>query len=260
MVVTDLDDTLLSREKEISEEAAEVIEGLAGKGIRFTFITGRPPYAVERFAKRVHITAPIVACNGAMLTDPETGETSAEKSLDMSLWKDILEKAREQGHTILVLSGDTEYALSETDWTEKRREAGREVPIAELETLLPRDNIYKMNIMEEPGKEPFALLIPQIRRMEELYSISLYGTSGCEIVARDVDKEAGLRSLCEMCGIEPEEVLAVGDNENDIRMLRAAGVGAAVGNAVGRVKEAADYICEKTYTDGVIEAILRFAP
>lgn len=258
MVVTDLDDTLLSREKEISEAAVEVIEGLAQKGVRFTFITGRPPYAVERFAQRVHITAPIVACNGAMLMNPENGEISAEKSLDISLWKDILEKAREQGHTILVLSGETEYALSETDWTRKRREAGREVPVAELEMLLSRDNIYKMNIMEEKGAEPFELLIPQIRGLEEQYSVSLYGTSGCEIVAKDVDKEAGMRALCEICGIQPEEVLAVGDNENDLRMILAAGIGAAVGNAVDRVKEAADYICEKTYTDGVIEAVLRF--
>lgn len=258
MVVTDLDDTLLSKTKEICEEAVSLIRELERKNVRFTFITGRPPYAIQRFAEKVRITAPIVACNGAMLVDTETDMVSEQTAMPLQPWKNILEKAREQGHTILVLAGNIEYTLKETLWSRKRKEAGREVPVIELEELLSRKDIYKVNIMEEEGKSSFASLLPAIREMQKDYSIALYGTSGCEVVAGNVNKETGLRKLCRLCGLEPDQVLAVGDNENDLQMLKAAGVGAAVANASEKVKETADYVCSNGYTQGVIEAIQKF--
>ena len=81
MVVTDLDDTLLSKTKEISEEAVHLIEELEKRNVTFTFITGRPPYAVKRFAEKVNITAPIVACNGAMIVNAKTEENLQDKEI-----------------------------------------------------------------------------------------------------------------------------------------------------------------------------------
>lgn len=258
MVVTDLDDTLLSKTKEIDEEAVQLIRELEKRNVRFTFITGRPPYAIQRFAEKVKLTAPVVACNGAMLVDAETGFASEQTSMPLQPWAEILKEAKMQGHTILVFAGNTEYALQETVWTKKRKEAGREVPLIELEEILERNDIYKINIMEEQGESPFASLLPLIEEKRDSYSISLYGTSGCEVVAKEVNKETGLRKLCRLCDIEPEQVLAVGDNENDLQMIKAAGIGAAVANATETVKEIADYICENGYTKGVTEAIEKF--
>ena len=258
LVVTDLDDTLLSPDKEISEEAAEIIDGLEERGIKFTFITGRPPYAIERFAEKVRITAPVVACNGAMLVDRAAGTVFPQAALNPGPLLEILKDASGQGHTVLVLAGQTEYTLGETAWTRKRKEAGRELPVARIENLLSAGDIYKVNIMEEKDAPPFDGILARILERKDDYSVSVYGKSGCEIVAKGVNKRTGLLKLCEQCGIPPESVLAIGDNENDIEMIRAAGTGAAVENAVKRVKESADYICKNSYTDGVIEAILKF--
>lgn len=258
MVVTDLDGTLLNPEKEISRTAAEVINDLAKKNIKFTFITGRPPYAVERFAEKADVTAPIVACNGAVIIDGKTKEVFRRKTLELQPLESILFKAKEQRHTVLVLAGETEYTLGETEWTRKRREQGREVPVARLETLLSSHEICKVNIMAENNQQAFGELLPEIRKFQSDYSMSVYGDAGCEIVAKGVNKEKGLMELCRLCGISPEEVMAVGDNENDIEMIRAAGIGAAVGNAVESVKASADYICRNCFTDGVIEAIFKF--
>lgn len=258
MVVTDLDDTLLSKTKEISEEAVHLIEELEKRNVTFTFITGRPPYAVKRFAEKVNITAPIVACNGAMIINAKTEEIIEKSPLPLRPLEEILKRAKEQGHTVLILAGNIEYTLGETPWTRKRKEDGRELPIAELEKLLLREDIYKVNIMEEAAQSPFSDFIPWIEEKRKEYSIALYGTSGCEIVAKNINKETGLKKLCRLCGTEPEYVLAVGDNENDLEMLKAAGVGAAVANASEAVKQTADYVCGREYTDGVIEAICKF--
>lgn len=128
MVVTDLDDTLLSPEKEISPEAVRLIEGLEASGIRFTFITGRPAYAVERFAKKVKITAPIVSCNGAVVYDRETGHILKDIPMEIEGLETILGCAVDMGLTVLVYAGGVEYALSETNWTGYGKKPGGHFP------------------------------------------------------------------------------------------------------------------------------------
>lgn len=87
LVVTDLDDTLLSPEKKISAEAVRMIESLEESGVRFTFITGRPAYAISRFACQVKITAPIVSCNGAVIYDYGTGRILQDTPMRTDHWR-----------------------------------------------------------------------------------------------------------------------------------------------------------------------------
>lgn len=260
MVVTDLDDTLLSPDKEISPEAVSLIEQLNNDGIRFTFITGRPAYAIERFAKKVKITAPIVSCNGAVIFEYDTGKILSDIPMQTVQLKQILNCAVKKGLTVLVYAGSTEYALSETNWTKVRKDAGRELPVTSLENIMKSGKpVYKVNIMADGKEEQFASLTGQICDLKEQYCIALYGNSGCEIVDRNVNKREGLIRLCEVCGIELENVLAAGDNANDQEMLQAAGIGAVVANGTEETKNCADYICKSSYTEGVVEAIHKFA-
>lgn len=260
LVVTDLDDTLLSPEKEISPEAVSLIRQLDEDGIRFTFITGRPAYAIERFAGKVKITAPIVSCNGAVIFEPDTGRALYDIPMQIEALEPVLNRAVEKGLTALVYAGDTEYALSETEWTRVRKSAGRELPITSFDWILKSGRpVYKVNIMADGKAEAFESLTGQICELRDRYCIALYGNSGCEIVDRNVNKKEGLLRLCEVCGIDIKNVLAVGDNANDQEMLQAAGIGAVVANGTYETKEYADYICEASYTSGVVEAIHKFA-
>lgn len=251
LVVTDLDDTLLSPTKEISQNAIAEIRLLKEKGVKFTFITGRPPYAILRFAKQVDLTAPVVGCNGALM---------AHKGFPMELepLNGLLQAAHEKKLTVLVLAGDTEYALGETKWTMDRKAADRALPFASIEDLSQKDSIYKVNIMSSDCQDGFAALLPQIEKLQAMYNITTYGTSGCEIVAKGINKKTGLIELCRLCGVEMAEVLAIGDNENDIEMLKSAGTSAAVRNASPGAKAAAGYVCKAAYTEGFIEAIHKF--
>lgn len=259
MVVTDLDDTLLSPEKTISKEAVRAIRDLERRNIKFTFITGRPPYAVERFAREVLLTAPVVSCNGAVIYDRQTGAVIKSSPLSLNGLRPLLQNAAEKKLTVLILAGGVEYAFYETNWTRKRKEAGREVPLLSLEGLLKTgEPIYKVNVMNDEGTGAFGPLTGQLQTLQKDYSIALYEENGCEIVAKGVNKGTGLQTLCALCGIPEQEVLAIGDNANDNELLRAAGIGAAVGNASKETKACADYVCENAYTEGVLEAIGKF--
>ncbi len=100
---------------------------------------------------------------------------------------------------------------------------------------------------------------PLLDALETEYTVVRYGTRSCEIMAKDVSKGRAIVLLSEIVDIPLSQVLAIGDDENDIEMLTVSGFGVAVGNAVESARKAADYVCKAHNTEGgVIEAINRF--
>lgn len=259
LVVTDLDGTLLSRDRNISAEAAALLNGLADKGILFTFITGRPPYALERFSRLVRITAPVIACNGAMTVTDGRVIPGEHAGFSIRPLMPLLEQAKNAGQTILLMSRDQEYTLSETQWVKTRKKEGRIYPVKTLEELAKQEEyFYKANIIANEKTDEFAKLSADIIKYVDCYRISLYNNTGCEITAKGINKEMALRKLCGSLGISLAQVMAIGDNENDNEMLQAAGIGVAVANAAETTKACAHYICRESNTEGVMEAVRKF--
>jgi len=79
-----------------------------------------------------------------------------------------------------------------------------------------------------------------------------------EIIPRCIHKGQGIRDICRVLDIQPSEVIAFGDAENDIPMLQEAGIGVAMGNAADEVKAAADYITLSNNEDGIAAALEAF--
>lgn len=256
-IITDLDGTLLEEDKTISREMEQIVKRLEAEQILFTFITGRPKYATERFAKQLQLQTPVVSCNGAILFHGD--RTISRHSFKIGALKPLLELAGQKGLTVLYYSGDVEYAMDYTEWVRKRRLSGRIYPVRRM---MPEDweglQVEKINIMADDKADAFARLIPEIERIKDDFSVALYGCEGCEIVAAGVNKHLGMMELAEYMQIPVEEIMAIGDNNNDIEMLKQAGFGVAVGNASQAAKDAADYVCTGERTVGVVEAIRRF--
>ena len=85
------------------------------------------------------------------------------------------------------------------------------------------------------------------------FLFSYPGSDGCDILQRGVDKGAGLRELAKLAGIDPAECVAVGDGDNDVAMLQAAGLGIAMGNGSAAAKAAADRIGPDAEPHGIAE-------
>lgn len=98
----------------------------------------------------------------------------------------------------------------------------------------------------------------ELEQYEDLVLVSSLGYN-IEINAVGVDKGRGLMELGELLGIRPQEIMAFGDGDNDIRMLEKAGIGVAMGNALDNVKAAADYVTDTNDEEGVAKAIIKYA-
>ena len=258
LVVTDLDGTLLAPDKSIPQDAVDAVAALAKRDILFTFVTGRPHIAVERFARRLMITAPMLTCNGAIIFDGE--KVLSRHSFALERLKNLACEAASNGFTVLIYQGDIEYSLSETAWAIERQKAGRAIPLRKpYEIKWTTESADKLNIMTEKDSREFDTLLGLIDEVKDAYSVTIYDNSGCEIVAKGINKAAGLHELCKLLNLEVKNVLAVGDNANDNEMLMKSGVGAAVANAAPSTKLYADYLCKASFTEGVIEAIYTIA-
>lgn len=249
LIVTDLDGTFLDENREISDEAVEMVRTLRSRNVDFTFITGRPWQGARRFAQRAGIQLPTITCNGAVINDKDRIIWSAP--MPLAPLRELMESAAAQGLTVLYSKDGGESALSETEWTRSRN-----YPIA-----IPdwdRQQADKVNLISGDHRAEFRGLMPLMEALRDRCEIVRYEDVGCEIAGKGVHKAGALERYAALRGVSLEEVLAVGDNENDLQMLRLAGVGAAVANATDSAKAAADYVCRASRTQGVLEAIRTF--
>jgi hypothetical protein len=251
LIVTDLDGTLLDENREISDRAVQTIREVQEKGILFTFITGRPWCGASRFARRAEINISTITCNGAVIN--KDNHILWSHSMDIAPLRTLLEQAVQQGMTVLCSKDGGEVAFSETDWTRVRN-----YPIITPSEDTWKQQADKVNIMSGEYREAFRALRPMMDALRDQVEIVCYEDAGCEIVAKGVNKAAALERYAADNGVSLAQTLAIGDNENDLEMLRLAGVSAAVANATDAAKAAADYVCQSSRTDGVVEAIRKF--
>jgi phosphoglycolate phosphatase (TIGR01487 family) len=150
-----------------------------------------------------------------------------------------------------VLAGYDAKAIVLADIEECR--LARDVLRKEFPNLEPLDEIYRRselafrrNIDLTKAKRIIAEQFPELEIVDTQFALHLKH--------RDVNKATGLRKIAEIMGIESRNVAAVGDSENDLPMLKEAGLAIAVGNAGPDLKAVADYVSKASYGDGAAEA------
>lgn len=243
MICSDLDGTLLRNDKSISLENLEAIDHFQREGGLFTFVTGRMPFFASHIDQAVKPNAPVGCINGGGIYD-----YAAQKYLwTQELSKDAMELVEAadrgiEGLGIQVNTFDKVYFCRENSAMKRFRSLTkmpnlvrdyREIdePVAKI--VFGDENEEHINRLAALLKaHPMAERFDFIRSEKILY----------EILPKGIHKGVALTKLVELLGLDPSKTIAVGDYNNDIGMLRAAGIGIAVANAVPAVKEAADVV------------------
>ncbi|WP_248926526.1 Cof-type HAD-IIB family hydrolase [Paenibacillus hamazuiensis] len=244
LLVTDLDGTLLNKEKRISEENKAAIRRFVDQGGLFTLATGRIASSALVFAGQLPVCAPAILYNGAMIYDFAANRVVWERTLPDRAAV-VVERiaAAFPGIGIEIYSGGKPHFVKENEVTDKHRmlegfaggSAGdcRQVPKPWHKVLLA----WNPESLDAVEKEVAGWEMEDITfvRSDAKYF---------EILPKDATKGHALERLVEMLGINPSASVAVGDHMNDMEMIRRAGTGIAVLNAEPALHEVAKRSCK----------------
>jgi len=268
LLAIDVDGTLVNSRDELTAATCAALRRAEDAGMRIALATGRRYSRCLSFARQLELDAPLVTASGALVKRPTDHATLHEATFDrdvLAAWISIVADAGYEA----VLYGDT---FSEGFDFYCR---GTDVDRAELaEFFALNEGLHRDSprMVAEPPHGIFAGFAmasqDEMLRLEAELQRALpdqlethvirsprYRGYMCEIAAHGVTKWSGIRQLADEWGIADEAICAVGDDVNDLPMIRAAGLGIAMGNALDEVKDAADRIAPTHDDEGLVEIV-----
>lgn len=262
LIVTDMDGTLLNSDKEVSPDTVEALRTLMKTGARVTLATGRIYRAAKRYADQIGMTTPLICCNGAVIVDPVTDELLFGAPIPATIGKQVLEIARRYDVYYHLYDKETIYSermekliayfqRTSLDHPPQHR-VGTEV-VPDAMALFEQKEIYKIGFHFD-NSERSAQMRQEVEAIEGIAGYKSLDTI-YDVLMAGVNKGSALERLCGILGVRREEVMAFGDNENDLEMLEYAGMGVAMANAEAFVHDVADHVTASNDEEGVLRAL-----
>jgi Cof subfamily protein (haloacid dehalogenase superfamily) len=258
LIAIDLDDTLLNNEIEVSPRAITAIRAAVAQGVTVTLATGRMFASAVIFARQIGLDVPLITYNGGLIRSALTGETLFHQPVPVDAAVDILNLFYHQGWYIQSYVEDKLYVDQLDDSALTYARLAKITPIAigkKLYTMKAAPT--KLLGLTDPDN-----VRPLIDKISGLFPGRVYATSSkagyVEMMHPAVNKARALAFLADKLKINQTQVMALGDSLNDLDMLKYAGFGVAMGNAIPEVKAVAQAVTSGNDEDGVAEAIEKY--
>lgn len=272
LVALDLDGTLFDNSSRISERNLTAIRSITDKGIHVVISTGRPFEGIPfDQIKGTGINYAITA-NGSGIYEISTGKCLYENAMDEELVTPILNFLLTRDIHMDAFIGGKGYTPVQCIETAQKLTVPSSIKNYIITTRTRLDNILqfihenqlkvqKMTLNFYPAADGTLIDRETVRKfLVSNPSITTVcgGYNNLEFTRADANKGVGLRKLAEILGVNPDATMAIGDTENDLAIIEAAGIGVAMGNATDAVKAKADYVTTSNTEDGVAAAIEHF--
>ena len=266
ILFTDLDGTLLDDEKNVSRSDLDAIHEMTEAGHRFVIATGRPLYSAKIVARELDMyrDGVFLACsNGGVLFDCGTQKVISAKTVSYEIVAKLFEAAGSEGLHIHTYTEENVVSLRKTreleiycDRIKMPYRILSRIP-EDLPALPPKCIVMSIAEGSRHILETFEKKYADITRgeVESVFSNDYL----LEYLPVGTSKGNAVRTLCDIIKVPVENAIAIGDEENDIPMIEAAGIGIAMKNGTDAAKKAAGHVTEHTNNEsGVSEIIHRF--
>jgi Cof subfamily protein (haloacid dehalogenase superfamily) len=265
LLVVDIDGTIAGESNTISESVKQALRQVQAKGIQVAVATGRMYRSALPFHQEIGSTLPLVAYQGAWIQDPATAKIHRHLTVSEELTHKLLDYF-EQPELLKLLSvhfyiNDQLYVRELTTETVTYAQRSRVTPIAvgDLRSISGSSPTKVLALCDDT--DVIDKLLENLRRQytpAELYLTKSVATF-FEATHPAVNKGTAVRYLAqEILGLQPGNVMTIGDNFNDVEMLEYAGIGVAMGNAPPEVKAIANWVAPDVEKDGVAVAVEKF--
>lgn len=278
LIACDLDGTLFNESMSVSEKNIQAIHRVQKNNIEFLVATGRAPKESQDLIHSYGLNTGFINMNGALVYDTEGNEV-LKNPINLSKAKIICNLLREAGFYFEIVTQEGGFSedlnqrisnvahlmvdlnpyLSFKDAVMISASNSTIMNIHQVDSfdnILDDSNTEIMKILafDHRGADAFSKIKEQLTALGHL---AITSSSATNIEINDVAAQKGIALLnyAKKKGIKPQEIAAIGDNMNDASMIKDAGVGIAMGNAVPGIKELATFVTKKNTEDGVAYAL-----
>lgn len=282
LITVDLDGTLLNKYGEVSEYTKNIIKKVTDQGILVVLASGRISESVLTIAKEIGANKYYISGNGSALYDMQKKEIIYEKYLSKEKVLELIELCEKNSiyyniyteSSVIAKSLNYNVAFYNYENTKKSSDKKTEINIVDdvynyIKTL-NTNKFLKMTICDE-NKIVFSSILRKVKDIPDIdvlevshmskkkikmgtkeVSVGYYYT---EVSSKNVDKWYAIEEIMKKENIAKEEVISFGDNNNDILMIKNAGLGIAMGHSNEQVKKVAKFVTQTNDEDGVAKAL-----
>jgi Cof subfamily protein (haloacid dehalogenase superfamily) len=258
LLALDLDGTLVADLRTVPPRTQAAIKAAVRQGVKVAIATGREFAATKSFVNLLGLTTPTICYQGALIYDSQAGQTIASQGIPLSLAHHLIDLSRTHTIPLNLYANDTAYTEHVTPQSRAmyRNIGALQVEVRDLKQAISRDPIK--GLIVHPAGEGERLVALLRNALGDSLRVVRSLPTHIELIAPGVSKGQALATLAAHYDISQHQVMAIGDQDNDIEMIEWAGLGIAMGNASPGAKAAADVIAPPLSEEGAIWAIERF--
>jgi Cof subfamily protein (haloacid dehalogenase superfamily) len=256
LVLSDVDGTLVTKQKDITDRTKEAVRSLKAAGIAFAVTSSRPPAGLASVVETLGITTPVAGFNGGMIVD-QAGTILRQWVLPADTARDAIAYLRQAGVDVWAFHGN-EWLVTNPDGGYVAHETHTlgygPVVVTTFDPYL--DGIHKIVGASDDSHALQTAESALIARFGDQAAISMSQIYYLDITHQSANKGNAVLALSEILLIPPDEIVTIGDGENDIFMFKASGLSIAMGNASSKVKQSADSVTASNDEEGWAEAVM----
>jgi Cof subfamily protein (haloacid dehalogenase superfamily) len=260
LVVSDVDGTLVTKDKRLTSAALNAVHRLQEAAIRFTIISSRPALGLKVVADPLQISEPMPAFNGGLIVGPDLKTILREKLLEPIVVERLLDSLAAAGLDIWVYTDENWYVRDLNGaYVQHEVSAVKFSPIEVRDfRTLKLDRVAKMVGVGED----FAAVEAAESSIQKAFAGAVSATRSqhyyLDITHPTANKGEAVLMLSELLDIPTSQIATIGDMQNDISMFKVSGLSIAMGNATPDVQANAQYVTSTNEQEGFANAIARY--
>lgn len=263
LIALDLDGTALTSENKITEETRDAIFYARSKGVKVILATGRIAGEAAEFAFELGADDEMISSGGAAISNASSGVSLTDWAMDYETGAKVVSAVEHLPVTVMIYVGDKLYLNPRSDeiLSKRKRNEGfltNKIVLTNIADRILEDKLPVNKVFARSNDR--SLLDSAAEKISPLPAIRITTSAidNIEVMPKNADKGTALSILAKSLGITMDEVIAIGDSDNDYDMLKAAGVAVVMGNGDDKTKQLAHYITDDNDHNGVANAIYHF--
>ena len=258
----DIDETLTNSQREVTEKTKLEIKKCVENGVKIILTSGRSRREAMDFQEQIGTSPYIVSSNGASAYDAENGVEIYNERIDPQMVLQLIRHSRENGYRIKLNYKDL-LVMNEAAYPDEK---DKEVSYEELERVAVEEQVVqcvitstdfeKMKVFRDYIKnECVGIAVANESKRFKNPDLKPSRNYYCDVASVKVSKGNAVKAVCEYFEIKPEEIVTIGDGENDLSMFELTPNSVAMGNSLPEIKEKANYVTASNDEDGVAKVL-----